>query len=729
MDICGDSGGDCLSSADYVGGKYRTARLIAQGGMAQIFQVFHVTLGQRRAMKIMLPEFAGQAEYQERLRREARGLRHVNHPNIVRVFDYGVAQDGREYYVMELVDGQTLRQRLRQREPLAVHDCLEIAARLLAGLHAVHQIGLVHRDVKPENILLCEETGLKLLDFGIAKHVGGASAEVSLTQEGVALGTPRYMAPEQLIAAPVDMRTDLYSVGYVLWEMLSRRAPFANCTTREVLLTKHRCLPVPLRQVLGDRIPVALDTIVQKACAPHPDDRFASTKAFFDALVACAYQLAEVGWCDQWGVPVERIADIPFDTESTSNKAQKPYRERLGPARSERTSEQTPLPGEGVEHRAQGASADHPQQESEQDAVSDPAAKALETGSDSDSHEPVQATLVTMSHESITLPVVRPKMPLLGVANPLDGCRPIGSTRASADLVPTPNDRGFDAVDSSALHDAASAPTKAARKRAPCEVRPSSSRGKHRVFLGTKEPSAATALIGDVLNTKADGSKRLRVDRGTMKMTSTEALEDVDAEADGDGDTTIVRPLLLGKAKSNGALLDNGNADTEADADGDGDATIVRPRPLGRPLQVVREPYARQRNRGGTRQIASDALSHSSQGVASPQHHAGASSYAARKAALVSSGAGPSPQGPALQGVSAQPKARVSGHVDVRRTTDDHGSMADTVRLDASTSAVVRQQARGTNASGLKRPYSYLAIAIVGVVLGVLVVLLVMSLC
>ena len=259
------------------GTPYRILRLIGAGGFGEVYEAEHEELGVRRALKVLLPHASG-AERVARMRAEARALARLRHPCIVEVMDLGTAEDGRSFLAMELLAGAPLRDVLHNRGALPPEEAVHVALGMLDGLSAAHGVDLVHRDVKPENVFVCEDGSIRLLDFGVAKFLSGDAA---FTQSGVSLGTPRYMAPEQVQGEPVDLRTDLYAVGVVLYELLSGRPPFEDDQLIALAYAHVMRPPPPLSD---PPVPAALAAVVARALEKQPAARFASAPEFAAAL-------------------------------------------------------------------------------------------------------------------------------------------------------------------------------------------------------------------------------------------------------------------------------------------------------------------------------------------------------------------------------------------------------------------------------------------------------------
>ncbi len=279
------------------GTPYRFVRSLRQGAMGEVVVAEHIALGRLVALKSLHADIASDPTFIERLRLEAQAAARIASPHIVSVLDIGVTAKGRPYLVMELLSGNTLSDELRARGRFEPEEAIDVALQLLHGLDATHTLGLVHRDLKPANLFLCDrdtrgQRHLKILDFGIAKVLRGAAASapgpIALpTEQGVTLGTPRYMAPEQATGRPVDARTDLYAAGLILYELLAGRGPFADIRQLGPLLEAQvGDLPPPPSSFAP--VSPALEAVVMRAIEKRPSDRFRSADQFARALRAAA---------------------------------------------------------------------------------------------------------------------------------------------------------------------------------------------------------------------------------------------------------------------------------------------------------------------------------------------------------------------------------------------------------------------------------------------------------
>jgi serine/threonine-protein kinase len=263
-----------------LGGRYRLVRLIDRGGMAEVWEGKDEILDRPVAIKVLHPRLAGDDEFQERFRLEAVAAARLAHPNVVATFDTGF-DGGVAYIVMELVAGRTLRELIRDEGALPVAKAVAIAAAVADALHYAHEAGIVHRDVKPGNILIGFDGRVKVADFGIAK----AATDRDLTQSGALLGTAKYLAPEQVAGQPQDRRSDVYGLGVVLYEMLCGRPPFTGDTDMAIAFQHAHTEPPKLRP-LCPGASRRLEGIVLEAMAKSPDERFATAADMRAALLA-----------------------------------------------------------------------------------------------------------------------------------------------------------------------------------------------------------------------------------------------------------------------------------------------------------------------------------------------------------------------------------------------------------------------------------------------------------
>ena len=276
--------------------------------MGDVYEAEHVALRKRVVVKLLHLNLASNPALVDRMRLEGQAMAAIRHPNVVEVTDLGETAEGRPYLAMEKLEGRTLRAELKARGVLPAEEAIELSIQLLEGLSAVHEAGLVHRDVKLDNLFLCnggalDRPTLKLLDFGVAKvvetAVEGPMPLAFPTAEGVAVGTPRFFSPEQARGEAVDGRSDIYAAGLVLYELLAGRGPFAHAKGVFELARAHTSeLPEPASRFASQAIPAALDAIILRALAKLPGDRFASAGEFAQELrrIAAMKPATEPRW-------------------------------------------------------------------------------------------------------------------------------------------------------------------------------------------------------------------------------------------------------------------------------------------------------------------------------------------------------------------------------------------------------------------------------------------------
>ena len=252
-------------------GRYRILRKLGTGGMANVYLAEDEVLGRRVAIKILDDRHAGDDQFVERFRREAKNAASLSHPNIVSIYDRGEAE-GTYYIAMEYLDGRSLKELIVARGPAPVHVAVDYARQILAAIRFAHRHGIVHRDIKPHNVLVDGEGRLKVTDFGIAR--AGAS---QMTEAGSIIGTAQYLSPEQAKGAPVDQTSDLYSVGVVLYELLTGVVPFSGDTPVEIAMKHLSAIPEP-PSVKRAEVPRDLDLVVMRALAKDPAERYHSAE-------------------------------------------------------------------------------------------------------------------------------------------------------------------------------------------------------------------------------------------------------------------------------------------------------------------------------------------------------------------------------------------------------------------------------------------------------------------
>lgn len=248
----------------------KVVRLLGHGGMGSVYEAVQEKLSRRVAVKVLAPRYAGEADFSARFSREAKSAAAVQDPNVVRVYDFGSAEDGSHFIVMEYVEGEDLAHRLEREGRLAVAEALRIVGEVAVGLRAAHESGIVHRDIKPANIMLGMDGSVKITDLGLAKV---ASEETGITMTGTGLGSPYFMSPEQAEdAGRVDHRADMYSLGITLFMALTGRHPFDGDSALAIVRA-HGQQPIPSGKDVGVPLPRKLDALITRLAAKKPEHR------------------------------------------------------------------------------------------------------------------------------------------------------------------------------------------------------------------------------------------------------------------------------------------------------------------------------------------------------------------------------------------------------------------------------------------------------------------------
>jgi serine/threonine protein kinase len=296
---------------ELIAGRYELEKLVGSGGMSNVFRAHDRLLERTVALKILHEQYTRDEDYVERFRREARAVAQLAHPNIVTVIDRG-EQEGRQFIVFEYIDGENLKE-LSNRGPLEAREAIRLALQVARALSFAHERGLVHRDVKPQNVLLNEDGQAKVTDFGIAR-----SLDVhGVTQTGTVLGTSDYIAPEQARGQKVDPKTDIYSLGVVLYELLSGEVPFPGDNFVAVAM-RHVNEPTPSVSDRRPDCPLRLDLAIQRAMSKDPEDRFESMGDFVIELEAC---LAEIEGGDEGATMIVPAARRPRRKRSRERRS------------------------------------------------------------------------------------------------------------------------------------------------------------------------------------------------------------------------------------------------------------------------------------------------------------------------------------------------------------------------------------------------------------------------
>ncbi len=299
-----------------IDGRYRVAQKLGQGGMGAVYQVEHLAMGKQAAMKVLHPALTRDPEIGQRFRREAEAVSRLSSPNTVQVFDFGETA-GVMYLVMELIRGEDLGSIVRRDGPMPFARARTILAQVCDALSEAHELGIIHRDLKPENLIVgrTRDGGdlVKVLDFGLAK-LRDVEEQSQVTARGSLLGTPYYMSPEQIRGEDLDGRSDLYSLGAVMYRLLTGQPPFSGPTPVAVL-TQHlteKPLP-PSRRAVNLQIAPAVDALVLRALARDREQRFATADEFKRALMSIAPSATDSGVADSGRSDVRRASDLSSD--------------------------------------------------------------------------------------------------------------------------------------------------------------------------------------------------------------------------------------------------------------------------------------------------------------------------------------------------------------------------------------------------------------------------------
>lgn len=302
-----------------LGGVYRVDKRLGAGGIGAVYAALQIRTKRRYAVKVLLPEMALRAGAVERFRREGEALAALGHAGIVQIHDFDTAEDGTQYLVMDLLEGEDLSTRLERSGALDWATAVRILEEIASALGAAHALGLIHRDLKPANIFLARRQGsaerATILDFGLAKNVG-AIEDVRLTATGAGLGTPLYMSPEQARGSDVDLRTDVYALGCILYEMLTGSPPFEGPSLTAVIARILTDPPPFVSHNARRAVPPAIDDVVRTALAKAPEQRYASAQALVDAV-----HRAELGFTPGDGAePLARTAP-PTEAHAASRSS------------------------------------------------------------------------------------------------------------------------------------------------------------------------------------------------------------------------------------------------------------------------------------------------------------------------------------------------------------------------------------------------------------------------
>jgi eukaryotic-like serine/threonine-protein kinase len=264
---------------DTLGNRYLLSGLLGTGGMAEVFLAHDRMLDRDLALKVLKEQYAKDERFVRRFQKEARNAAALNHPNVVQIYDQGRAEDGRFYIAMEHMTGGSLEDLILRRGPLGASEAARLASQVAEALHAAHRRGIVHRDIKPQNVLLDKAGNAKVADFGIAL----AASRTSTSGTNLLFGTPSYMSPEQAMGERVGPESDLYSLGVVLYEMLTGTVPFAAEGALATAMKHLTELPLPPRQ-RNPSVPEAMEALVMELLTKDPEDRYPSAAQLIEDL-------------------------------------------------------------------------------------------------------------------------------------------------------------------------------------------------------------------------------------------------------------------------------------------------------------------------------------------------------------------------------------------------------------------------------------------------------------
>ena len=268
-----------------VADRYHVVKKLGEGGMGQVYLAEHVKMGRRSAIKVMNPSMVHDPDAVARFNREASNASRIGHPNVCAIYDFGETPDGLIYLAMEFIEGEPLTDVLERQGTLPLARAASIFLQTADALQAAHDLGIVHRDLKPDNIMLSRRKGggdtVKVVDFGIAKAVGGDEAGQKVTKTGLVVGTPEFMSPEQLSGDTLDGRSDLYSLALVLYRMLTGKLPFEATTVQETMIKRLTDEPTTLAEARPDlTFPAGLQPVIDTALARTPAERYQSVAKF-----------------------------------------------------------------------------------------------------------------------------------------------------------------------------------------------------------------------------------------------------------------------------------------------------------------------------------------------------------------------------------------------------------------------------------------------------------------
>ena len=311
-----------------VADRYHVIKKLGEGGMGQVYLAEHVKMGRRSAIKVMNPSMVHDPDAVARFNREASNASRITHPNVCAIYDFGETPEGLIYLAMEFIEGEPLTELLERDGALPVRRAVGIFVQVADALQAAHDLGIVHRDLKPDNIMLAQKKGgdqVKVVDFGIAKAVGGDESGQKVTKTGLVVGTPEFMSPEQLSGDKLDGRSDLYSLGLVFYRMLAGKLPFEATTVQETMIKRLTDEPAKLAASRPDlTFPPGLQAVLDSALMRNPLERYQTVAKFADDVES----VTGIGRSTTGGVPQTRagITDTEGKTQLLDTSAGKTQR-------------------------------------------------------------------------------------------------------------------------------------------------------------------------------------------------------------------------------------------------------------------------------------------------------------------------------------------------------------------------------------------------------------------
>lgn len=325
-----------LPEGTIIGGAFQIAKPIGRGGMGTVYEVNHLALGRKCALKILSPELVNEVNW-KRFQKEAKAIAGLSHPSLVHIYDLGIHNNRLPFYAMDLLKGEDLETRILKKGPLNLIETVKLVLKLLDGIAYAHKHGIIHRDLKPANILLTNEangeTSVKILDFGIAKLAGldDESDDQYMTSTGEIFGSPFYMSPEQCMGETVDTRSDIYSIGCTLYEMLTGQVPLDGGSPLDTVMLHLEELPKSLSEKSGRSFPKSIETVVARSMAKLPQDRYQSAQEMAEDLkrILAGKDLSQTSYAS--AARSKEPNRLPKNKKTKKNESGSEKTERSGP--------------------------------------------------------------------------------------------------------------------------------------------------------------------------------------------------------------------------------------------------------------------------------------------------------------------------------------------------------------------------------------------------------------